>query len=198
MRSRVAWLALAAILFSPGCSHHEKTTAPAAKLPPSVEAVEPVARAQRVWYDTEIWAQFKEPLDPATVTAATVFLKIDTRRISCRVSYDAATRRIRIVPAAALTLSETYTVELRPGLMTADGGTFDEVWFWQFTVFGLRRLEAPKPDSGATGQPPLATLGWGAARAARAASSTTCSPGTIPPPWPRAGIRRSRTPARAS
>ena len=72
------------------------------------------------------------------------------------------TLRLRVDedPAAPLALSETYTVELRPGLATADGGTFQDTWFWQFTVFGLRRLTMPKPDSAATEQPPLAPLAW--------------------------------------
>jgi hypothetical protein len=158
---RLAWaaaLALAALTARCG----GKAAAPVAPRPqpPAVEAVFPAARATRIQPETPIWARFREPLDPASVNDRNVFLKLDTGRIACDVAWDEAARSIRIVPREVLRLRRTYTVELTPRLATAAGATLDSLWFWQFTITSLRRLEHPWPADGAPAQSPFVAFGW--------------------------------------
>src|SRR5438552_3387176 len=103
-----------------GCSKHVNAPAPRANLPPQVLAVSPPARSAHVQTDVAIWAEFDRDLDPATVDTRHVRLKVDTRRLPITVHYDAATRRVLIDAGGNLTLNVTHTVELEPGLRTAD------------------------------------------------------------------------------
>jgi hypothetical protein len=109
--------ALAALATLASCGReHDTTTAPAPPPPPEIEAFFPPPRSRSIFTDTQIWAQFHEPLDPATVNTHTVFLKHDTQRLACTATYEAATRRIRVTPTAELTLRKTYTIELTPAI----------------------------------------------------------------------------------
>lgn len=137
-------------------------TAPSARLGPAVEAVFPAARAERVPIDVVVWARFREPLDPATLDATTVFLKLDTQRLPVTLAYDPATRTLTLRPQAGLKLRRTYTVELSPRVATADGVALDSTYFWQFTTTSLRRLAHPVPADGAVGRSPFASLAWDA------------------------------------
>lgn len=159
-RPAIRLVALAAFALLAGCSHKAAPTAPVERLGPAFEQVFPPARATRVPLETTIWARFREPLDPATVTTTTVFLKHDTQRLAISLGYDAATRTLRVTPLVPLQLRHTYTVELSPKVATAAGATLDTTAFWQFTTTALRRLEHPWPLDGATGQSPFAALGW--------------------------------------
>jgi len=161
MNARRAIVACVLLLGLAGCGGKTITpAAPDAHLPPGVTDVYPAARATGVKDDTEIWADFAEPLDPATVGTHTVFLKIDTRRQNVAVSYDTTLRRIRIVPQVRLDLIQTYAVEFSPALATRDGAALGETYFWEFTTNSLRRLEAPYPAHGATGRSPYSPLLW--------------------------------------
>ena len=145
-----------------GCAPEDPTApAPPPVLGPPVEAVFPAARSAGVFYDTDIWVRFLEPLDPATINERTVFLKLDTVRNPVALSYDVATRTIRLTPQAQLALLRTYTVELTPGVRTAAGAQLAQTYFWQFTTNGLRRLENPFPESGSAGASPFGLLRWG-------------------------------------
>jgi len=134
--------------------------APEAHLPPDVSAVHPTARSIGVFYGTEIWAKFEKALDPTTVNDRTVFLKLDTGRVPITVAYDALERRIRLVPQIPLALRRTYTVELTPGIATADGGSFPEAYYWQFSTNSLRRPGTPSPANNAVGESPVTGLFW--------------------------------------
>jgi len=157
--ARAFALAVLATLASCG-REHDTTTAPAPPPPPEIEAFFPAARSRSIFTDTQIWAQFHEPLDPATVNTHTVFLKHDTQRLTCTVSYEAATRRIRVTPAAELALRRTYTVELTPAITTSDGTPLSSGTFWQFTTIGVRVPGTPYPENGAIDESPSAALLW--------------------------------------
>jgi len=158
-----AWVGAALTIALAGGCAKEQPTAPASApdLPAAVEAVFPAARSAGVIYDTDIWVRFAEPLDPATINERTVFLKLDTVRIPVALSYDVATRTIRLVPHVQLALLRTYTVEVTRGVETAAGPPLAQAHFWQFTTNGLRRLEHPFPESGATGASLFGMLRWG-------------------------------------
>jgi hypothetical protein len=154
-------VALLLALALAGCSkQQEATTAPEVHLPPDVLAVFPPARSTGVYYQTEIWAEFAEPLDSSTVNTKTVFLKLDTQRVPVTVTYESASRRIRLTLRALLQLRRTYTVELTPGIATLDGRQFSETWFWQFGTNSTRTPATPHPLDGVSGESPFALLQW--------------------------------------
>jgi hypothetical protein len=168
---RNGFAALAVVLLLalvPGCGSDEKPAtapfdpgAPQGDLPPEIETVFPAARSTGVFYDTEIWMRFAEPLDPATVNESTVFFKLDTVRIPVTLTYDGATRTLRLAPRTLLALLRTYTVEITSGVGTAGGHPLSQAGFWQFRTNGLRRLENPTPAAGTAGESPFAFLRWG-------------------------------------
>jgi hypothetical protein len=159
-RSLGAITAIALLATLGACSSDKKSIVePDAHLPPQVEAVYPDARSVSVPYDTQAWVQFKEAMDPSTINDHTVFLKLDTRRISSTVTYDAATRRILIRPTVPLALLRTHTVEITPAVATAEHGTLGETFFWQFRTIGVRRPGNPAPP-GTIEQSPFVALSW--------------------------------------
>lgn len=156
-----------------GCSQNERPVlappadlAPPDNLSPQIEAVFPEARSTGVLYDTDIWVRFVEPLDPATVSERTVFFKLDTVRLPVTLTYDGATRTIRLAPRGQLALLRTYTVEITTGVETADQQPLSQTSFWQFKTNGLRRLVNPIPAERTTGESPFALLQWGRTEAA--------------------------------
>jgi hypothetical protein len=154
---------LAALLVAGGAGCGGKPAAPnapSANLPPEVTATSPPARSFHVSAETAIWADFDRPLDASTVDTRHVALKIDTRRLPITVSYDAANRRIVIVPGSELALVTTHTVEFQSGLRTADGDSLGQTYFWQFTTLGVRRPRAPYPSDDAQGESPFVELLW--------------------------------------
>ena len=144
-----------------GCGSQAKPpTAPVASLPTEIEAEHPPARSSGVFYDTDIWVRFTEPLDPASVNERTVFLKLDTVRNPIALFYDGPTRTLRLTPLAQLALLRTYTVEITSGVKNASGRPLSPT-FWQFKTNGLRRLDHPTPAHGTSGESPYSLLKWG-------------------------------------
>jgi hypothetical protein len=169
MRSARGWAigavgcAALAIALVPGCGNKAKSpTGVVGRLAPKVEAAFPAPRSAGVMYDTAIWVQFAEPLDPATIDERTVFLKLDTIRQPVTLAYDSLTRRIRLQPRVVLQLRRTYTIEITPSVKTESGGALDQTYFWQFGTNSLRRPFPAAPDSGATFESPYVQLRWAA------------------------------------
>ena len=127
---------------------------------PRIVATVPAARSEGVLYDTEIWAGFDRGLEASSVDSTSVFLKLDTQRVSCAITYEAAPRRIRVRPRATLQLQRTYTVEFAAALRALDGTTLGERQFFQFKTNSLRRPTYSYPDSAAL-EGPVVMLGWG-------------------------------------
>lgn len=162
MRGVRAATAMLLALAASSCGHeHTASTAPLPSPPPQVVETYPAPGSQHVPYDlSEVWVRFAEPLDSASVTASSVFLKLDTRRAPIRVRWESATQRVVLTVEQPLELAETYTVELRPVLRTASGTALPETYVWQFSVSGLRRFQHPDPADEATHLSPYAPLGW--------------------------------------
>jgi hypothetical protein len=163
MRARLALLAVVvALTFSCGRRSAAPPTAPpVVPPPPRVEAMSPPARSAGVLYDTAIWVQFDTAVDTSSVSERTVFFKADTRRLPATLTWEPATRRLRIVPHDRLGLRQTYTIELAAGLRFADGRTLGEGFAWQFTTNSLRRVQSPLPMDGRVEQSPFIALRWG-------------------------------------
>jgi len=169
-RSGLGSVGAALLLALVGCGPKAKPPlAPTGSPSTEIEAVHPAARSTGVFYDTEIWVRFTEPIDPASVNERTIFLKLDTVRIPVALTYDAPTRTLRLTPLAQLALLRTYTVEITSGVKASGGHPLSPT-FWQFRTNGLRRLNHPTPAEGTLGESPFALLTWGAAEPPSAGS----------------------------
>lgn len=156
-----AALVLAAALA--GCGP-KPPVAPVEPVPPGVVAVQPPARSAGYAYDGQIWALFDRPLDPASVDTTTVFLKKDTQRLACVVRYEPTSRRIVVVPRAALALQSTYTVVVTGLVRGGDGTPLGADYFWQFSTTSIRRPDYLDPAPGTVASP-VAMLRWTSAGA---------------------------------
>jgi hypothetical protein len=83
--------------------------------PPTVMAITPAAGATGVGTSAPVTVSFSEPVDPATVTTATVELREGALLVPAGVTYDSSTRTATLTPAAALTPGSTYTTRVRGG-----------------------------------------------------------------------------------
>ena len=157
-----AALVLAALVT--GCSK-EAPVAPATPVAPKVVTVQPPARSAGYAYDGQIWALFDRPLDPKSIDTTTVFLKKDTQRVACAVSYEPTSRRIVVVPRSSLGLNTTYTVLVTTLVKAKDGTPLPQDYLWQFATSSIRRpvYLSPAPGEIAT---PVTMLRWSSADAA--------------------------------
>ncbi len=154
-----ALLFAAALAAAAGACSRKEPVAPVPPAPLSVVAVQPPARSAGYAYDGQIWALFDRPLDPKTVDSTSVFLKIDTKRLSCAIGYEPTSRRIVVVPRAALALNTTFTVIVTTRVKAKDGASLPQEYLWQFSTSSIRRLEYVDPAPGVVATP-VAMLRW--------------------------------------
>lgn len=151
----------AALLFFAGCGSKNPVAKPAVPAPPEVVGTMPVARSTAVPYDTPIWLDFGTDMDASTMTASNVFLKLDTQRATIVTSWDAVARRLRIVPTVRLALRRTYTVEIGPGMKTAEGASLTTgAWFFQFGTNAARRPTTARPLAGTLNESAFVMASW--------------------------------------
>jgi len=144
-----------------GCSAKKLVAQPVVLPPPEVVGTTPAARSTGVVYDTSIAVDFAADMDASTFTTRNVFLKLDTQRVPIDLTWNAASRRLTIVPQAVLQLRRTYTVELGSGVHTAEGGSLGpDGWFFQFTTNGARRPTTMRPLAGAADESPFVMTSW--------------------------------------
>lgn len=151
-------LALAAAAGFTAC-RKSAPVAPLAPQPPKVLAVQPPARTSGYSFDGQIWALFDRPLDPRTVDTTTVFLKKDTQRLACAVSYEPTSRRVVVVPRAPLGLNTTYTVIVTTRVESKDGTPLAADYLWQFSTSSIRHLTYLTPAANEI-VTPVAMLSW--------------------------------------
>jgi hypothetical protein len=84
---------------------------------PTVTSVSPANGASSVNRTITVTAKFSEQMDPATLTNSTVMLVPDgtTTPVSATVTYDAATRTVRLKPSSTLASSTRYTATVKGG-----------------------------------------------------------------------------------
>ncbi|MFN7131924.1 MAG: Ig-like domain-containing protein, partial [Myxococcales bacterium] len=88
---------------------------------PSVVGTFPQSGDTGVSRTAQPWADFNEPLDPSTVTSATVRLLDGTSALAGRVEYLQASRRVRFVPAQPLAANKQLTLEIGTGIKDLAG-----------------------------------------------------------------------------
>ena len=116
--------------------------------PPAVVAIVPASGAAEVSPAADIRLAMSEPLDPATVTSATVQLLAGGTPVAATVSYEMHTNTIRVVPASSLAANTTYTVSLSTGVQDAHGVALATTYTSSFTTTsGGLSIWAPAPQT---------------------------------------------------
>jgi hypothetical protein len=88
-----------------------------ANLPPAVESHAPAVGATGVPLYAKVLVTFNQPVDPATVSTATVQLRVKTTNtlVAAAVSYDEGSRTATLDPAADLDPDTDYTATVKGG-----------------------------------------------------------------------------------
>ena len=101
--------------------------------PPTVSSNSPADGASGVAATSAATATFSEPLDPATVTTATITLK-DAANIPVAGAVTYAGSTATFAPAAPLAAARLYTATLTTGLKDAAGNALAQPHSWSFTT----------------------------------------------------------------
>lgn len=145
------FLALAA---TAGCARkNDSVTGPPPALPPEISAVSPPDRSLRLVGEPSIWVRFALPMDSTSLNARTVFLLHDTNRIPMHLAWAPDSLTLHLQPLAALRLGWTYTIQLRPGVRSASGATFERPFESQFSMLSVRVPADALPGSGPSVRP---------------------------------------------
>ena len=164
MKRAIVPAALLLAALATGCGK-EAPVAPPVSVSPKVVTVQPPARSAGYAYDGQIWALFDRALDPKSIDSTTVFLKKDTQRLPCAVSYEPVSRRIVVVPRTSLSLNTTYTVLVTALVTSKDGAPLPQDYLWQFATSSIRRPVYLSPAPGEIASP-VTMLRWSSADAA--------------------------------
>src|SRR6185503_6713971 len=99
--------------------------------PPTVRSVNPFNGASGVLTTTNVLATFIEAMDPATITAANVFLRTPTNTVvPATLSYTSATSTATIVPTSSLAYSTTYTGVVKAAVKDLAGNAMAADFTW--------------------------------------------------------------------
>ncbi|MFP5415901.1 MAG: DUF4082 domain-containing protein [Actinomycetes bacterium] len=119
---------------------------------PQVVQVSPADQATAVATDADVTAVFNEPLDPASVSSATVTLTgSGSDPVSSAVSYASSTRSVVIRPTAPLAPQTSYTARLAggsssPRITDVAGNALASDRIWTFTTGDAGACDsAPNP-----------------------------------------------------
>jgi hypothetical protein len=111
------------------------TPPPGDEVAPAVSSTFPVAGATGVAVSGNVSATFSEALDPTTVTASTVSLRLaGGSAVPAAVTYDTATRTAVLNPTADLTASAKYTATVTTGVKDVAGNPLAAASTWSFTT----------------------------------------------------------------
>ncbi len=103
--------------------------------PPSVLSMTPASRASDVAPTQSIRVQFSEPMNPATVTSSTFFVRNRTlaNGVAGTVTYDAATSSAVFTPANPFENYSNFSVSVTTGVTSATGRPLQEPFEGCFT-----------------------------------------------------------------
>lgn len=106
--------------------------------PPTVASTSPLGGATGTYIAANVTAMMNQNIDPDTVSSATVKLRDGTNNdVPATVSYNDATKTIKIDPAGSLSSHATYVVSLRGGtggIENLDGTVMSADHQWSFTT----------------------------------------------------------------
>lgn len=119
--------------------------------PPSVVSTSPADGATGVSTTADVTATLSEPVDPATVNAATFTLTGPSGPVSGQVSLSGSVARFD--PAGTLATATTYTARLGTGVRDMAGNALASQHVWVFTTAqpAPPTVSSTNPSAGATG-----------------------------------------------
>ena len=101
---------------------------------PLVRSVSPFRGSRTVAASANVVAVFSEPMDPRTLTSATVTLTTRSGSVPATVRYDLAHRRVVLDPRGRLVAGMQYTATIRAGVKDAAGVALAKTMSWKFTI----------------------------------------------------------------
>ncbi len=125
--------------------------------PPSVTSTAPDDGATNVSPTATVRATFSEPVDPATVTAATFAVDAAGTPVDGTVGYDARSRTATFTPDAPLARDTGHTARLGTGIEDVAGNALTTPVSWSFTTSAA----SPPPDAPAVSDSSEADFGAG-------------------------------------
>jgi len=110
------------------------TGAGADTAPPTVSSTSPDNNATGVAVNTAVTATFNEPIDPATLTAASFLLKAGVDNVTGTVSLNSAGTIATFTLSAPLAGNTTYTATLTTAITDVAGNALAADHVWSFTT----------------------------------------------------------------
>jgi hypothetical protein len=156
---------------------------------PTVSSTSPIDVAVGVATNGKIFASFSEPMDPASLSAATMLVKQGTTQISGGIVAGTDGMSSTFTPAAVLATNTVYTATITSGAKATGGTALAADHTWSFTTGAIADVTAPlvsgtSPGSSATGVPTNAKISATFSKAMDPATLTattfTVSQGTTP------------------
>ncbi|MBK7862118.1 MAG: Ig-like domain-containing protein [Archangiaceae bacterium] len=119
--------------------------------PPVVVSTVPADLAMNVALSTALTAHFSEPIDAASLSATTFFVREGSTMLDAALALDAARTTATLTPAAALLEGRTYTVTLTTGVRDDFGTPLATAKSWSFsTLTTVPAVTAVVPANAAT------------------------------------------------
>lgn len=150
MKKQLTILTLVMIVLFAGCKKDE--TDPS-NTPPTVISTDAADKATNVVLDKKVTATFSVPMDPATLTATTFTLKMETMAVEGTVSYTGKTASF--TPSENLLSGVTYTASVTTGARNATGIALANNYAWTFTTLTIPNVITNQPT--VPGAVPLAS-----------------------------------------
>ncbi|MBJ6725072.1 Ig-like domain-containing protein [Geomesophilobacter sediminis] len=119
---------------------------PGDNIPPALLSTAPADGATGVPLATAITITFSEPVDPATVTAASLTVANQVK-VPGTVSYDATSRSATFTPSTPLMTGTAYTVTLASGVKDLFGNAMATGRVWSFTTTTASDTPPPAPPA---------------------------------------------------
>lgn len=145
------------------CGPRRVIAPPPGIVPFTIVRMAPANHSLNAAINTPIWAEFSEPIDPATVSERTVFLKHDDTRMPVFLSVNPTRTRLNIYPRMALGVGQPYTVEFSPAFRSSAGTELAVPSVWQFVTGPNVVIQNPFPTDGAADVSELTPLAWNGA-----------------------------------
>lgn len=107
---------------------------------PGISSATPANNATGVARNKALTVTFSAPMDPATITASTVYLKQGATTVPCAITYSGNT--VTLTPNESLAPNTKYTLTVTTGVKDKDGVPLAANSVWTFTTSGTTSVLA--------------------------------------------------------
>jgi VCBS repeat-containing protein len=119
--------------------------------PPQIVNRSPSPGASGVLIGSNVTVQFNEPMDAASITGSTFYLRAagDTNNVPATVTYDSLTRTATLDPTSDLERNTLYTATVSSAVTDASGNPLGAEDAWSFTTEVASHTDTTAADFGA-------------------------------------------------